>query len=560
MSVRPFIKHTEYYKQIASYTFMSFTPVTMVTFAATAAFYALKQLAMKGGALIGVKALQGRAFAPLSEITNEKTHKLFIVAFALSVLVARILLENPRAFYEKLVPTALENQQPVEKVLEAHTISQNNGAPLKASVDNLLLMLDFHGFRELEALPSPVPLEEVVARTGTLEENQKKLQDEARIQLIKQLIPDDLQLKQVASKTLNFILDAEGDEALLLQEHIPTLIKLLGPALDDNKKITILFALLNKWALNLNQTPYCDNTLTQAKIRTFIKATHMDLNALQKNGLTPLTFIGNRLLLEQKNNNLTPEKQESAKKLVHTFIANRARLSEKNAMGWHLLDAAMDLAEKGNSFLLEELLAHKDTSFNLTSGASPLTYIINVAPQLHPILEKALEKKTFQSSLNFEEALGQTPLIAAIKYGLRTQDYRLMKLLLEKGALPNKQNRNGHAALHLVLSQESIDTYPLGLLLNYGADMKVTDQTGMSAQNLLESFDDFGLANFVQREMSNRKFFLGSGKELGTGSNDNSRETEKPAPLSEEAIRTLRAKHFKFKVQTARNEAANAIE
>ncbi len=509
MGANTAIRHAEYYRGLGNYALVGIIPSIAATFTASAVLHIFKQLATKGAHLLGIKTLQERALVPLSllpQVMTERAHILFITAFALSMLSARYLLGNPTTFYENRVLEALKDQKPVEDVLAAQKLCEDKGISFKANVDNLLLLLNYKEPRT----------------------------DETRINLIKKLMPNEDVRKKAAFETLMFILGTKGNQAIDLEGYIPALVKLMEDSLDDDAKNNILSDLVTMSMHN----PKADNNIS--KLTTFIKASKVDLNTPMTGqygeGTTSLTFIGYYLLSAKKQGTLTDEKKELAKSLMLRLRSLGTNLSKKDEFSNKtLLDLAFDLAKQGEEFLLKELLSYPriNLNFHLKSGETALTHIILKAPELHRFIPEIL-KKTNSALLNLEDALGYTPLIAALEYGAASGDYRLMKQLLHKGVCPNIQNREGHTALHMALLKPTIETYPLGLLLNYGANIKISDRTGMSAENLMLQQENIELTTFMRYESRNRRT---SGKGHKLVSTPISKEAHTPNSTDDIAIK-----------------------
>ena len=75
---------------------------------------------------------------------------------------------------------------------------------------------------------------------------------------------------------------------------------------------------------------------------------------------------------------------------------------------------------------------------------------------------------------------GQTPLMIAVSM---VRDYDLIKLMLEKGADPNKQGKFKATALHLV---DSRDPKIIELLLKYNANPLIKDKFGETPRQAME--------------------------------------------------------------------------
>lgn len=196
-------------------------------------------------------------------------------------------------------------------------------------------------------------------------------------------------------------------------------------------------------------------------------------------------------------------------------------LFQETATGLHLVDLALqhvDICSDLLKSILDHIQPADKKAFNETLTLIPHTLLTQMVltpgrgdtGKFHLLLtEKLLERL----DLNAEDALGNTPLIAAVKWGEATKDYRLLERLLKLKADPNVKNREGKTALHILVeganpeqrtSFEALEsafgesksqkraphfcTKALELLLKHGADIDVKDKAMMTPRDTLDKF------------------------------------------------------------------------
>lgn len=119
----------------------------------------------------------------------------------------------------------------------------------------------------------------------------------------------------------------------------------------------------------------------------------------------------------------------------------------------HLVDIAVQFSEFDKTFLtwiLGSITPKNKDHFNGILSRSGHTLLTDMILKSH---NHALLNQTNITALDFdaEDKVGNTPLIAAIKWGQKTDDYRLVDDLLSQGVRVNKQNREGKTALHILI-------------------------------------------------------------------------------------------------------------
>jgi ankyrin repeat protein len=150
--------------------------------------------------------------------------------------------------------------------------------------------------------------------------------------------------------------------------------------------------------------------------------------------------------------------------IVETMLKGGASAASQNNEGKTALYIAV---EQKRSAFVPMLLEYGSDIFSVTSmGSTPFGKAL---AENNPVLPALITARTVQSI----DAEGNTPLLAAMKAGAAAD---IIRMILDKGAAVNAQNKEGESALHLAVRANQAGTGLL--LLEQGADIFLANARG----------------------------------------------------------------------------------